>query len=93
MTINDVVMALCAGALRRWLLDHDALPAQPLVTAIPVSVRSDDEKGAGGNRVSAMLATLPTHLDDPLARLMAVTEATARPRASTERSPRTCSAT
>ncbi len=78
VTVNDVVMALCAGALRRWLLDHDALPAQPLVTAIPVSVRSEEEKGAGGNRVSAMLATLPTHLDEPLARLMAVSEATAK---------------
>jgi NRPS condensation-like uncharacterized protein len=40
VTVNDVVMALCAGALRRWLLDHDALPDAPLVAAVPVSLRT-----------------------------------------------------
>ena len=76
VTINDVVMALCAGALRRWLLERDALPEAPLVAGIPVSVRTEAEKGAGGNRVSAMLAALPTNQEDPLLRLQAVTEAT-----------------
>ncbi|MDP3714448.1 MAG: wax ester/triacylglycerol synthase family O-acyltransferase [Mycobacteriales bacterium] len=71
-TVNDVVMALSAGALRRWLLDHDALPEAPLVAGVPVSVRSDAEKGAGGNRVSSMLAALPTQLADPVERLQAV---------------------
>ena len=69
-------MALCAGALRRWLLERDALPEAPLVAGIPVSVRTEAEKGAGGNRVSAMLAALPTNQEDPLLRLQAVTEAT-----------------
>ncbi len=73
-TVNDVVMALCAGALRRWLIDHEALPDAPLVAAVPVSVRSEDEKGAHGNRVSMMLAVLPTQLDDPAARLDVVHE-------------------
>lgn len=70
-TVNDVVMALSAGALRRWLLDHDALPDSPLVAAVPVSVRTEDQKGTHGNRVSTMMATLPTHLVDPAERLAA----------------------
>ena len=72
LTVNDVVMALCAGALRRWLLDHDALPASALVAAVPVSVRTETQQGALGNQVSMMLAGLPTHLDSPADRLAAV---------------------
>jgi WS/DGAT/MGAT family acyltransferase len=68
-TVNDVVMAVSTGALRRWLLDHDALPDSPLVAAVPVSIRTDDEKGANGNKVSTMFAGLPTHVADPLERL------------------------
>ena len=69
MTLNDVVMALTASALRRWLLDHDALPETPLVAAVPVSIRARDQKGTLGNQVSVMLAELPTHLRDPRERL------------------------
>jgi diacylglycerol O-acyltransferase / wax synthase len=69
MTVNDVVMALTATALRRWLLDHDALPDTPLVAAVPVSIRTEDQAGSGGNQVSVMLAELPTHLGDPAERL------------------------
>ncbi|HET7385465.1 MAG TPA: wax ester/triacylglycerol synthase family O-acyltransferase [Nocardioidaceae bacterium] len=65
LTVNDVVMTLTAGALRRWLLDHDALPEKPLVVAVPVSVRTEDQKGANGNEISVMLAELPTHIADP----------------------------
>jgi len=68
-TVNDVVMALCAGALRRWLVDHGALPDGPLIAAVPVSVRTEDQKGTGGNRVSTMTAPLPTHLAEPADRL------------------------
>jgi WS/DGAT/MGAT family acyltransferase len=74
-TINDVVMALSAGALRRWLEDHDALPDAPLVAAVPVSVRTEEQIGTGGNRVSAVMAALPTNLADPAARLQAAHEA------------------
>jgi diacylglycerol O-acyltransferase len=70
-TVNDVVMALSAGALRRWLIDQDALPDAPLVAAVPVSVRTEEQKGAGGNRVSSMMAPLPTQLADPVERLRA----------------------
>jgi WS/DGAT/MGAT family acyltransferase len=69
MTVNDVVMALTAAALRRWLLDHDALPSAPLVAAVPVSIRTEDQKGEHGNQVSVMLAQLPTHLADPEERM------------------------
>jgi diacylglycerol O-acyltransferase / wax synthase len=74
-TVNDVVMALCAGGLRRWLIDHAALPDGPLVVAVPVSVRTEEQKGTHGNRVSTMLAVLPTQLDDPGDRLRVVHEA------------------
>ncbi len=69
MTVNDVVMALTASALRRWLLDHDALPETPLVGAVPVSIRTEDQAGSHGNQVSVMLAELPTHLADPEERM------------------------
>jgi diacylglycerol O-acyltransferase / wax synthase len=59
-------MTLASSALRRWLLDHDALPEVPLVAAVPVSIRIDDEQG---NQISVMLAELPTHLRDAEERL------------------------
>jgi len=71
MTINDVVMALCATVLRRWLLDHDGLPDIPLVVAVPVSVRRDDPLEEG-SQISLMLVELPTQLRDPRDRLSAV---------------------
>jgi diacylglycerol O-acyltransferase len=75
VTVNDVVMALCAGALRRWLLAHDALPADPLVAAVPVSLRGDDGNGTFGNQLSAMLAAVPTNVGTPGERLVAATAA------------------
>ena len=75
LTLNDVVMALCAGALRRWLSAHDALPQGPLVAAVPVSIRSEQEQGKLGNRVSMMIAPLPTRLADPAERVRAAHEA------------------
>lgn len=75
LTVNDVVMALATGSLRRWLLDHDALPDAPLVAAVPVSVRSEDQKSKYGNRVSTMIAAIPTHVEDPGERLRLVHEA------------------
>ena len=74
VTVNDVVMSLSAGALRRWLVDHEALPEAPLVAAVPVSVRTESQQGTGGNRVSSMMAPIPTNLTDPLERLQACHE-------------------
>ena len=75
MTVNDVVMALTATALRRWLLDHDALPTVPLVAAVPVSIRADDQRGENGNQVSVMMAELPTHIASAEERLRFMREA------------------
>lgn len=74
-TLNDVVMAMCAGALRRWLIDHDELPDKPLLAMVPVSIRTAEQAASAGNQVSAMVAPLATHLDEPRARLGAMNEA------------------
>ncbi len=74
-TVNDIVMVLCTSALRRWLIEHDALPDVPLVAAMPVSVRTKAGEGAAsseGNHLSVMLAELPTHLADPAERVTAM---------------------
>jgi WS/DGAT/MGAT family acyltransferase len=70
-TLNDVVLALCAGALRRLLMERAALPDQPLTAGIPVSVRPKDDEGAG-NAISFIVATLATDVTDPLERLHAI---------------------
>ena len=77
-TVNDVVLAICAGALRRYLGDRDELPDEPLVAMVPVSTRSEDARQAMGNQVSMMLVQLPTDIDYPLERLRVVTENTTR---------------
>ena len=64
--VNDVVMALCAAALRQYMLEIDALPEDPLVAMVPMSVRSAEQMGTFGNRVSMMIAPIPT--DEPDAR-------------------------
>ncbi|MGI8460069.1 MAG: WS/DGAT/MGAT family O-acyltransferase [Solirubrobacterales bacterium] len=68
-TVNDVVVAICAGAVRRWLIEHGELPNEPLVAQIPVSVRSDDQQGTYGNRIMLMSAPIFTNEEDPLKRL------------------------
>jgi len=74
-TVNDVVMAICAGGLRNWLSANDCLPDKPPTASIPVSIRDDSTKGALGNQVSMIITELPTDVDDPLERLKAVNEA------------------
>ena len=70
-TLNDVLMAICAGGLRRFLSDLDALPDRPLIAFIPVNLRTGESQG-GGNAVGATLVSLATDVDDPLARLAAI---------------------
>jgi WS/DGAT/MGAT family acyltransferase len=69
VTVNDVVVTLCAGAVREWLMERDALPEDPLVAMVPMSVRRRDERGSWGNRISMMIVPIPTNEPDPATRL------------------------
>jgi diacylglycerol O-acyltransferase / wax synthase len=75
-TVNDVVLAAVAGAIRRFYDDH-ALSTEgvTLKAMVPVSVRADEHRGALGNRVTTMYAPLPVHERDPVRRLRIVQEA------------------
>ncbi len=66
-TVNDVVLAICGGALRDYLLELRALPERPLIAAVPVSLRQDDS--IGGNQIVTILANLGTHVADPVRRM------------------------
>ena len=77
-TINDVVLAVCAGGLRNYLLGKKALPRKPLVAMAPISVRSKEDKECSGNQVSAMLVSLATDLDEPVDRLLDIKANTQR---------------
>jgi diacylglycerol O-acyltransferase len=76
-TVNDVVMAICAGGLRAWLQQHDALPDRPLVAMVPVSIRTGEETEKWTNRVSSIFASLPTDEPDPVQRVARVHDAMA----------------
>jgi WS/DGAT/MGAT family acyltransferase len=70
-TVNDVVLALCAGALRQYLDDRNELPESSLVAMVPVSVHGR-AKGRGTNKVSGMFTKLFTDIEDPVRRLEAI---------------------
>jgi diacylglycerol O-acyltransferase / wax synthase len=74
VTLNDVVMAACAGGLRTFLDRREALPADPLVALVPVSVRTGEETDRWTNRVSMLSAVLPTDEPDPVRRVRRVHE-------------------
>ena len=76
-TLNDVALAVCGGGLRTYLRELDELPDLPLVAFVPVNVRPKGDPG-GGNAVGGMLASLGTHLADPVQRLQAVHASTSR---------------
>jgi WS/DGAT/MGAT family acyltransferase len=76
-TLNDIVLALCAGTLRRFLMELRELPDRPLVAMIPVNIRPRDDPG-GGNAVGSILASLATDIDDPMKRLDAIMNSTRR---------------
>jgi diacylglycerol O-acyltransferase / wax synthase len=72
--VNDVVMALVAGMLRRFLIDHDELPDNTLVAMVPVSVHDKSDR-PGRNQVSGMFSKLETNIEDPAERLKAIADA------------------
>jgi hypothetical protein len=82
-TVNDVVLSICGGALRRYLQAKGELPEEPLVAMAPISVRDEGEKGSAGNRVSAMAVALGTNVADPLERLHRVHEGAVQSKALT----------
>jgi WS/DGAT/MGAT family acyltransferase len=77
VTVNDVVMALCAGALRRFLAERGELPEEPLVATVPVSVQERSDR-PGHNQISGLFSRLETHIADPAARLRAIARASKR---------------
>jgi WS/DGAT/MGAT family acyltransferase len=68
-TVNDAIVSICAGAVRRWLIEHEELPDTPLVAQIPISVRTEEQIGTFGNRIMLMAAPLHTDIADPVERL------------------------
>jgi diacylglycerol O-acyltransferase / wax synthase len=71
-TINDVVLAMCSGALRRYLIANEALPTKSLIAAVPVALPVADASREGGNAVTMVLSRLATEVADPLERLTAI---------------------
>jgi WS/DGAT/MGAT family acyltransferase len=83
-SVNDVMLAMAAGALRSYLDRYGELPAAPLTAAVPVSVRRPDEMQAWGNRFASWYVTLATDVDDPVARLHEIVRSTRSARAELE---------
>jgi len=75
-TLNDVVLAFCAGALRRYLLEKGKLPHKPLVAMVPISTRTAKEKSDLDNQISSMLIQIATNVEDPIERLEQIHENT-----------------
>jgi diacylglycerol O-acyltransferase len=74
-TVNDVVLAMSAGALRGYLSERNALPDKPLIAMVPVSLRqAGDDCDAGGNHLGAVLCSLATDVADPIQRLQVIGE-------------------
>jgi WS/DGAT/MGAT family acyltransferase len=86
-TLNDVVLALCGAALRRFLDELGELPEKSLTAGIPVSVRPQDDEGAG-NAITFIIATLGTDLDDARERLAAISSSTRRAKAHVSALPK-----
>lgn len=85
-TVNDVTLAICAGALRKYLEAHKALPKKPLIAMVPVSLRGESD--AEGNQVSLLLANLATHLADPVKRLQRIVQSTSEAKERLRTMPR-----
>lgn len=86
-TLNDVVLGVCAGALRRFLLERGELPAKSLTAGIPVSVRPKDDEGTG-NAISFIVASLGTDLPDAGERLLAIRSSVRHAKAHVQSLPR-----
>ena len=74
-TLNDVILAICSGALNKYLNEKKKLPKQPLVAMVPISTKKEND-GEGGNNLSAMLVQLATNVEDRIERLETIYENT-----------------
>jgi WS/DGAT/MGAT family acyltransferase len=82
-TVNDVVLSLCGGALRKYLSSKNELPDQSLLAMAPINIRSKDQEGTEGNQISEMTVSLFTDIEGAKKRLQAVTEGTLQAKALT----------
>ncbi|VWX56675.1 WS/DGAT/MGAT family O-acyltransferase [Sphingorhabdus sp. 109] len=82
-TINDVVLAICSGALRHYLTKHKELPDEPLVAVAPVNARSrSGEESNPGTNISAMTIKIWSNIEDPIERLEAIRDTTRETKAA-----------
>ena len=75
-TLNDVLLAMCSGALRNYLLDLNALPDKALTAMVPVNLRTNDAGPGGGNSLATLIADLATDLSDPEQRIRRIIAST-----------------
>lgn len=76
VSINDIILSICAGAIRKYLQEKEKLPVQPLVANVPISIRVKGEKQEMDNQISNMLVRIATHIDNPIERLEYIQEQT-----------------
>ena len=76
-TINDVMVSIVGGGLRKYLQAHDELPEESLTCGAPISVRTEETRQSAGNQVSMMTISLASDVEDPLQRLQAVNRSAA----------------
>ena len=76
VSINDIILTICAGAIRKYLSEKEKLPVQPLVANVPISIRVKGEKQEMNNQISNMLVRIATHINNPIERLEYIQEQT-----------------
>ena len=78
VSINDIILTICAGGIRKYLAEKEKLPVQPLVANVPISIRVKGEKQSMDNQISNMFVRIATHIKDPIERLEYIQEQTNR---------------
>ena len=76
VSVNDIILAICAGAIRKYLEEREQLPSQPLVANVPISIRVKNEKQEMNNQISNMLVRIATHIKNPIEQLEYIHEQT-----------------